>query len=301
MSASDYLLSQSDLKLYVAVAAGIFLSAAASYILARRSILRSYRVAVIGFPQVGKTSLITALFAYLFKRGIRGASIVPRGEETITRINAHIAEMESGKGVAPTRDQDVFAYRAEVQSRSKFGLLPTKYKLEIGDFPGEQSEAFIESDQPWLHNTKYFQWAMGADAFLFVVDSSQCNGFDTVEYVAHQQSAFRAAWQRLADHHIDGGSSLRNKAVILVYTKADRILDGPPHRFGAGAVPETLEDRTKKLHDFLDETFADFIYYVRRDAPKFKTVLTSVVKKQSLERIGIPEVADYMLPTWRQL
>jgi GTPase SAR1 family protein len=264
--------------------AGAILSMIVSWIFARKNIPRSYRVAVVGFPQAGKTSLITALFAYLFRNGIRGASIVARGEETITRINAHIADMESGVGVAPTRDQDLFAYRAEVQFRSVIAFLSTRYKLEIGDFPGEQTQAFVESENPWLHNTNYFQWAMGADAFIFVVDSETAIA-NRDNYVAKQKSAFRAAWQRIQEHHIDGSIRLSRKPVILVYSKADKEL-------GIFFTEKNVE----KFQSELDEKFADLIDYFRQDAKRFQTVLISVVLENRSERLGIAKLASYVLP-----
>jgi GTPase SAR1 family protein len=264
--------------------AGAILSMIVSWIFARKNIPRSYRVAVVGFPQAGKTSLITALFAYLFRNGIRGASIVARGEETITRINAHIADMESGVGVAPTRDQDLFAYRAEVQFRSVIAFLSTRYKLEIGDFPGEQTQAFVESENPWLHNTNYFQWAMGADAFIFVVDSEKAIA-NRDNYVAKQKSAFRAAWQRIQEHHIDGSIRLSRKPVILVYSKADKEL-------GIFFTEKNVE----KFQSELDEKFADLIDYFRQDAKRFQTVLISVVLENRSERLGIAKLASYVLP-----
>jgi hypothetical protein len=205
-------------------------------------------------------------------------------EETITRINAHIADMESGVGVAPTRDQDLFAYRAEVQFRSVIAFLSTRYKLEIGDFPGEQTQAFVESENPWLHNTNYFQWAMGADAFIFVVDSEKAIA-NRDNYVAKQKSAFRAAWQRIQEHHIDGSIRLSRKPVILVYSKADKEL-------GIFFTEKNVE----KFQSELDEKFADLIDYFRQDAKRFQTVLISVVLENRSERLGIAKLASYVLP-----
>lgn len=279
----------SDGLLGVALATlGALLSAAVSWVYARRTIPRSHRVAVIGFPQAGKTSLIVALFAFYFRRGIRGASILPRGEETIRRVNTHIAEMESGRGVSPTRDQDLFAFRAEVHRSSPLPFLKRRYKLEIGDFPGEQSEDFINSPQPWLHNTNYFEWAMGADAYLFVLDAPKAMSEES-EYVATQKSAFRAAWQRIQEHHIDGARSLRGKTAILVYTKADVLVDL--------SYPTATRDKDlARLKARLDDRFSDLIQYFKQATPRFRTVLTSVLAKDSDERVGVHEVAELILP-----
>jgi predicted YcjX-like family ATPase len=271
-----------------AIALGALLSAIASWIFARRTIPRSHRVAVIGFPQAGKTSLIVSVFAYYFRRGVRGAAIIPRGEETIRRVNMHMAEMESGKGVSPTRDQDLFAFRAEIHRRSVIPLLESRYKLEIGDFPGEQSEEFIESKHPWLHNTNYFEWAMGADAFIFVVDAAKVINFGP-EYVSHQKSAFRAAIQRIEESHIDGKRGLKDKSAVLVYSKADVVLEL--------AQKGSLRDyQAKQLKSSLDEQFRDLIEYFQRSIPTFKTVVTSVLDTDSERRLGIDEVANLILP-----
>jgi len=58
--------------------------------LTSRKLSASYRIAILGFPRSGKTTMITALFAYMFRRGINGTPVLPRGEETINRINANL-------------------------------------------------------------------------------------------------------------------------------------------------------------------------------------------------------------------
>jgi hypothetical protein len=272
----------------VATILGSLLSATLAWLYTKRKIPQSHRVAVIGFPQAGKTSLIVSIFAFYFRHGVTGATILPRGEETIRRVNMHIAEMESGRGVSSTRDQDLFAYRAEVLRKSLIPFFDSRYKLEMGDFPGEQSEDFVLSDEPWLHNTNYFEWAMGADTFLFVIEAPKAI-MNELDYVAAQKSAFRAAWQRIQEHHIDGARSLRRKATILVYTKADVLLD----------VRMLKKDRMFALEELkmkLDIMFADLINYMCQSAPRFRTVLTSVVARNLEERVGVEEVARLILP-----
>ncbi|MDG4562468.1 MAG: 50S ribosome-binding GTPase [Candidatus Competibacter sp.] len=281
-------LSLDSLITAISVAFGALLSAFASWVFARRTIPRSHRVAVIGFPQAGKTSLIVALFAHYFRRGVRGALILPRGEETIRRVNSLIAEVESGKGITPTTDQDLFAFRAEVNQRSALDLLSRRYKLEIGDFPGEYSEEFIASSQPWLHNTNYFEWAIGADAFLFVIDSKKALE-NKDNYVATQKSAFRAAWQRIREHHIDGARRLHGKSAVLVFTKADLVSD-------TSWTGSMKDQELERLNRRLDGLFADLIEYFRREIPRFRTVVTSVVSGDSDERVGVDVVATLILP-----
>lgn len=262
-------------------------SALVSWLLGRRSIPRSHRVAVIGFPQAGKTSLIVALFAYYFRASVQGAQILPRGEETIHRVNKHIAEMDSGKGVSPTRDQDLFAFRAEVLRRSAIAILERRYKLEIGDFPGEHSEEFITSEQPWLHNTSYFEWAMSADVFIFVVDASKA-WIEGDEYISKQKGAFRAALQRIEEHHIDGVRRLRKMVAMLVYTKADVLIDLSDGRGVRDCVV---------LKNELDRRFEDLRDYFKQSFPRFETVLTSVYGADALRREGIRRVAELTVPS----
>ena len=176
-----------------------------------------------GFSQAGKTTLITALFAYLFRRGVKGASIVPRGDETIQRINANMEQLELGRPVLPTRDQDVFAYRADIFAKSI--LFDRRYKLEIGDFPGEDTVAFSERYGDWLHQTEYFAWATAADAFIFVLDTGCILVDVSGEYAARQKRAFRAALQTLQEHYVDGPTDLRRRPLMLVFAKADLLLE----------------------------------------------------------------------------
>jgi GTPase SAR1 family protein len=260
----------------------------------------SYRIAVLGFPRTGKTTLITALFAYLFREGVRGASIVPRGDETIQRINADMEQLELGRPIGPTTDQDVFAYRAEVRVPSV--LTSRRYKLEIGDFPGESTVTFTEQYGDWLHRTKYFEWAISADAFMFVLDTGSILSDQTGEYVARQKRAFRAAWQRLQEHYLEGSADLAKRPLILVFSKADfLLLPRSELRW-----PEVLKkipsmvsvDEARIDHEALDlrSRFADLIEYFERESRRFAIVFASVFVDVDGERLGVPRIARYIMP-----
>nr|VFJ89244.1 MAG: 50S ribosome-binding GTPase [Candidatus Kentron sp. H]VFJ91091.1 MAG: 50S ribosome-binding GTPase [Candidatus Kentron sp. H]VFJ97400.1 MAG: 50S ribosome-binding GTPase [Candidatus Kentron sp. H] len=157
----------------------------------------SHMVSFIGYPRSGKTTLITSLFAEIFaQRILRGVNIIPRGEETIRRVNEDIARLETGQELGATTDQDIFNYRVEMLTGRTF--LSRRYKIEIGDFPGEDSENLSNKDVAWLHETKYFQWALNADVFIFVIDLeylSDLGSVDAMEYKSTLEKAFRAAWQ----------------------------------------------------------------------------------------------------------
>jgi Double-GTPase 2 len=279
------------------------LSAFLTWMLAARRMPASHRVAILGSPQSGKTTLITAIFDFLFRYGARGGSVVPRGDETIRRLNANLRQLELKRPIVPTTDQEVFAYRAEVVARS--GSFRRRYKLEIGDFPGEDTIAFAEQYGEWLHETPYFQWAMTADAFVFVADVSSVLLDDSGEQVARQKSAFRAAWQRLREHHLDGPSSLSGKSLLLVFTKADLLF------FTSAALGDIRDlatgskspDRQSVNPNFVDEAsqqvrdrFSDLIDYFHRESTRFGIIFTSVFAVVNDEWLGIPELARRVLP-----
>jgi GTPase SAR1 family protein len=291
------------LPIVVPAVLGAMVSALLTWILAARRMPVAHRVAIIGFPKAGKTTLITAIFEYLFRRGAKGRSVVPRGDETRRRINENLAQLELRRPVKPTTDQDVFAYRAEVTGRP--GSLSRRYKLEIGDFPGEDTVRFAEQFGEWLHDTPYFEWAASADAFVFVADSSSILSDQSGEYVARQKSAFRAAWQRLREHHLDGTTNLSSKPVLLVFSKADLLRQLSPSRRYWGfddSIPERKQ-LTEKDEAHLREgcesvrtQFRDLIDYFSRESALFRVIFVSVFAELDGERLGIPELTSRVLP-----
>lgn len=290
------------LDVFLLVAA-MLVSGLATWLFLIRKMPASHRIAVLGFPQCGKSTLITAVFAYLFRHGVRGASILPRGDETIKRINANMEQLELGKPLAPTRDQDVFAYRAEVVVKSI--LSERRYKLEIGDFPGENTVSFVEEHGDWLHLTRYFEWAISADAFLLAIDVGAVLQDESGEYVARQKKSFRAAWQRLQEYHLEGASDVTRKPLVLLFTKTDLLFKS----IEAASINEPVSDiatppiRMKCSVDEVKEKtavilsrFQDLIEYFHRENKRFSIVFSSVFVDVNGERLGIPEVARYVMP-----
>jgi GTPase SAR1 family protein len=282
-----------------ALTAGV--TAGFTWALLARRLPASYRIAVVGFPKSGKTTLITAVFAYLFRKGIRGASIVPRGEETIKRINQNMEQLELGRPIGPTKDQDVFAYRAEIKTGSN--LFRRHYKLEIGDFPGEDTLEFAESSGEWLHESRYFEWAISSDAFIFVVDVGAVLLDKNGEYVARQKRALRAAWQRLQEHHLDSKRDIARMPLIFVFTKADLLLedDDDLEQLAFGKMhpttkylmrPGKIDSETSKVID----RFSELIDYFQREDHRFEVVFASVFLNVEGERLGIPTIARYVMP-----
>ena len=278
---------------FASILAGLFTSAL-TWVVATKRLPVSHRIAIIGFPRAGKTSLIAALFEYYFRRGARGKAIVPRGEETIQRINENISRLQTQKEVLPTKDQDVFAYRAEVLSKRR-------YKLEIGDFPGEDTVEFAEKYDQWLHSAPYFKWAVSADAFIFVVDSDVLNDEFSEIAVARQKSAFRAAWQRLREHHLDGSEDLSEKPLFLVFTKTDLLFDDGQLGHFHGGLRAMEPGIFGDVESYLNYRFSDLIEYFGRESKNFRVILTSVIAGSDGERLGVPSLATFILPRGRAL
>nr|VFK39443.1 MAG: 50S ribosome-binding GTPase [Candidatus Kentron sp. TC] len=282
----------------------------------KRAFPISHMVSFIGYPRSGKTTLITALFSEVFaQRILRGVNIIPRGAETIERVNEDIARLETGRELAPTTAQDLFSYRVEMLTGKT--SLSRRYKIEIGDFPGEDSENLANKDAAWLHKTKYFQWALNADVFIFVIDLENLTdlGDDRArEYKSLLERSFRAAWQRIKEHHYDGARKLRNNPVILAFTKADLLLDSENSyrensAASAGNAPGNYhrpvvldsKERNRELsekQESIEAYFRDIIQYLGSETSRFHVIFTSAFAKEKPDsvRFGIEELARSVLP-----
>ncbi len=276
----------------------------------------SHGIATIGFPKSGKTTLITVLFNELFTNRL-GIQTIPRGLETIERVNDNIAKLELGKSVGATTDKDVFAYRIDVIRRNCF-CFKSYYKVEIGDFPGEDSQKFTEEFGHWFHHTPYFKWAMEADSFMFVVDLAPAlvptKEYGTPqEYVAKMTQAIRAAWQRLNEYHYEGQQQLSKKSVVLVFTKSDLFgitsevndLDAVTQeilKLGFDSIPAPNEIDAVKFKDGQEtvlKMFADLISYMKNQDSRFQTIFVgcfSFEPGQRQQRLGIKKLLDAILP-----
>ncbi len=280
----------------------------------------SYRVAVIGRPQAGKTTLITAMFGHMFRSKMQGFD--PRGKSTIERVNGDLANLELGIAPAPTTDQERFGYRVDYRPSTNVPfrrLYSRTYKVEVGDFPGEYSSGLVEGPRDWLHNTEYFKWAVDADAFLFVVDAAQAFGLDSEEYCATIGRLVRASWQLLQEHHLEGRGNLENKRVVLAFTKCDAV-----HEYLAIGHPDWISHREKTLGGELPprervdiseveeverhvmHRFQEVVAFLAPRSRKLDTVCTSVVLRVGPEgpmaeyqaRMGVESVLRGVLPAF---
>ncbi|HHX8365508.1 GTPase domain-containing protein [Vibrio alginolyticus] len=283
-------------NLFMGLVLGTLLSFTMSIVLTRYmrgKLPIAHSVAIIGLPRSGKTTLITSIFSEIFSQKITNYDLTLRGEETINRVNGDIAKLESGEELNPTTDQDLFSYRAELLTGGR--LFGKRYKVEIGDFPGENSDSFVSTDVKWIQNIPYFKWVMDADSFVFIVDVSKAiDPKEASKYRADLTSSYRAAWQRLKDHHLGGTKNLRDKPITVVFTKSDLVIDSV-YSFGSDKVSETAIAR--KL-DPIVKQYSDLIHFFRSETTKCNVVYSSSFVRSSSDnvKLGVKSILGSILP-----
>jgi len=181
----------------------------------------AYNIAVIGSPQSGKTTFITSLFREIFEQNIKGLDVKLTSTSTIERVNEDLKRLQQGKAILPTRGDDIFPYRADLTLRGL--LFPTIYQVQIGDFPGEDSEQYVKAYGEWLHPPPFFKWATGTDALVFMIDLSHMidrDGKRELKYIATMTAAIRAAWQNLLTDNTNERRPTKSKPLaIRLYAK----------------------------------------------------------------------------------
>ncbi|MBI4847989.1 MAG: GTPase domain-containing protein [Nitrospirae bacterium] len=278
----------------------------------------AYRVAIVGFPKSGKTTLITSLFGEIFAQRVLGVNAIPTGQSTIERVNADLAKLAKGQNLGPTTDQDLFAYRTNIRLKT-FPFWST-YKIEFGDFPGEDSSEYIKNFGPWLHTTPFFKWMVDADAVVFVIDIGRYLDTNSrTGYVVETTAAIRAAWQNFVDYADSGSRLAKRKRLILAFTKADlfdaevdpleqvlsnkkdeRALNEAIARLGFGDQAPPLREIN---YYFLDRgrsdvkaDYDDLLSFLRSQNPNFRMVFTSCFGTVKGVRLGIAELFKMVLP-----
>jgi hypothetical protein len=114
-----------------------------------RDIPISYKIAIIGLPSAGKTTLIAALFEVI-QRGDLMQNVRLSGAKTITRANRYISLLNAGKNVGATQEGDTFLFRFSFKKETMLKFNQQTYDVEITDFPGEYTKKLndTKSDDP---------------------------------------------------------------------------------------------------------------------------------------------------------
>lgn len=317
-----------------ATTAAVAIAATVVPLVNRRSSVTSVRVAILGMPQVGKTTLIAACFQEIFSRRVNIRAIMS-GTRSFESLNENISRLAVGLPIRPTTDQDVTAYRFEIEPS---GLLSPRYRVEFGDFPGEDTKKYIEQYGPWLHNSPFFEWALTCDAFVFCVDSGplaklfkvqrEIEGMQqsellrfgdddspartlsrsmmrdraqkelpaATEYVNDSSAAVRAAWQHIvASFGPRRMAYLRKSPVLLVFTKIDLLFREPDVEDN----PNTIRLDSSKgttAQRWLEDQFKDLTNYLADETNQFSIVSTSSFATIHGSRVGMYDFLRGILP-----
>jgi GTPase SAR1 family protein len=304
------ILNSNVLTILIGILSGMIATLTLNRIIKSNKVSIAYQVAIIGFPQSGKTTLITSIFSEIFKMQYSGFSFIARGKQTIEKINDDIARLEMGQKLGPTRDQDLFAYRVDVINKSM--IFQRRYKMEIGDYPGEDSESFSKEFGNWFHNTSFFKWVMEADTFVFIIDLAK--DFIDDEYQSIISSAIRAAWQNITEYHIEGKRNILNKKILIVFTKADVLFMRVKYSnefeneskktvsdYGFGNVSPKkvlyIDEDFKNIESTVLKKYSNIVMYLQKQVKNFDCILTSyfAIDEQN-ERMGIKKIITRLLP-----
>jgi hypothetical protein len=242
----------------------------------------SHKIAVIGLPSVGKTTLITAMFEVI-QRG----DVVPNarlhGLKTIATINRYISKLAAGGAIGPTHEKDIFVFRFSYQ-KNIAPWLPRTFDVEIADFPGEYSEEIsggthglrgasgryikkqIEEYQDvpseegldfTLFHREFFSWIASSSTYVFVIDLSAIyGGQNPEERIAEISARIRTSWQVIEDSASERGiGSARSRKVHVVFTKLDSLISldqtdaGPPSLHLLNVGPRLTTEEPDNLSD----------------------------------------------------
>ena len=271
----------------------------------RKNIKIAHNIAVIGFPKSGKTTLITSIFDGIMFYNVLSLNAVVRGEDTINKVNEDMEKLKIGKRLGATTDQDVFAYRFDMTKREFF--YKKNVKVQIGDFPGEDSELFYNNFGPWLHKTPFFKWVMQADSFIFVIDIASVL-LDNHKYKAQMIKSIIAAWQHIVEYHIESEKKIHRKSVNIVFTKSDLLLYHNVADYNKGAIhslafeeneKEVIHIRNEKELNTkkIEEDFADLKNYFSKQKIDSEFIFAShfVFDESEKSRLGIKKIICHSL------
>ncbi|MBC8181146.1 GTPase domain-containing protein [candidate division KSB1 bacterium] len=271
----------------------------------------AHNIAIIGFEKAGKTTLITTIFKEIFADKILGIKAIPKGQNSISIINENIATLERGNSLKPTTDQ---AMRSYTINMTKGSLLRKKtYKVQLADFPGKKSKKFADENIKSIINTEFFNWAIGADAFIFVIDLARYldDPVSSREYVANLSKEIRIAWQHILNYHEDKKEKILHKPLIILFTKADLFhLSKKPtedhktiEEIKKKGFGEKIPDEIKLSKTTIDEAaknakndFSDLINYLKKDQVKSKVLFVSSFGYINREKLNLSELINSILP-----
>lgn len=294
-----------------------------SFFTSRRSLPVAHNVAILGFPQSGKTTLLTQMFNELLLFRVKGVEATLRGEATINRVSDYIAKINARKAIGATVHDTRFPYTANV--KTKKGILSENYKVAYGDFPGEESEQYskdvAKQNSSFLADREFTHWLVESDTIIFVIDSARLlselrssernsGTAGNTDYSIQMSKTIMADW-----HHIHETRPSADKKeqpnYILAFTKCDLFdLRGvvenetnpekeimllgfeEPLPEVRKLNPETFEIVSKEC---LNE-FKDLIDFMKGRNRNFEIIFTSSFGLMKDRRVGLEELFNASIP-----
>lgn len=270
---------------------------------------RSYRVAVVGPPQSGKTTALLSILD-LVRRVHDGGVVRLRGETTISRLESGIEKLSRGEFPDPTPEDQSYVYRLDYKlnqaplSEAAALMLgyPYHYRVEIGDFAGEHAETFFKENKKLSKATMPDSFSIDAKQnFLkWVSESDVCVLFIDLEKWSKLGEPFRndiinmymAFWHRYLDLHVDDLKDRAGTPVVLAFSKMDVELKTPRY---TGA--REIHSEWKKRELALRQEFGRLISFFEKNSRRVDVVSFSAVLRDGAgERLGMEAFLRSILP-----
>lgn len=277
----------------------------------------SLRIAVLGAPRTGKTTLITTVFdAIMSGRIAKHASV--SGTETVQKLTADLMKIQKGHNLGPTEDKDVFAYRYTVDA-STF-LYKKKYDVEIADFPGEYTEDFTsdlisQNENSGLFKKEFFSWVLRADKYIFVIDSIAFRKAvikrEQSDFIREVEISFKNAVLLLKQELLD--EKVYNRPLLVVFTKCDNFLinQGDFEKvylegerdleynfsdFQENRIKEESLESAQQSMLVMRQNFSDLINFLGNNFARVEVVCHSSYSKMKLFKRANTDVVDFSSP-----
>jgi GTPase SAR1 family protein len=182
----------------------------------------TFTVAILGFPNSGKTVFITAIFDQLQQGRSERIRLTPYGSDTVEEVSRNLNTLARGRWLPRTTPGNVFFFRAIASLRNPS---VARVKLEIGDFAGEDLGELQPSSDRWLHKSEYFKYVIDSDAIMLAIDASQITE-DRRDGTNEIVNAFVAAIQIIADYKGAVGARRLRIPIALLVMKSDLLDEG---------------------------------------------------------------------------